>query len=102
MMPNTTCTHVYTAPAAIKKLREKSFDVVFLDHDLPRSADLVGVGDPGCGIDVANFLAQHPALAPQLVWIHSWNDEGRLKMANVLKKAGIPVIVQRFQYPQKV
>lgn len=111
-------THVYTAEQAIETLdHSPAFDVVFLDYDLPKSAALPhccakvltmpaerpsisdNVNDPGTGLDVALHIAQKlpPQKKPGLVWIHSWNSEGRMRMARVLRRSEIPTTVQRFK-----
>lgn len=100
MLPTTSRTHAYTARQAISAMEESpAFDVVFLDHDLPRSAELLNVADPGTGLDVATYIAKKlsPAKRPGLVWIHSWNADGRLKMARILRAAGITTTIQRFR-----
>ncbi len=101
ILPGAICTHTYTAKQAINTLdRSPAFDVVFLDHDLPKSEELVGVSNPGTGLDVATHIALklNPKKLPGHVWIHSHNAEGRLKMATILRRAGIPTTVQRFRY----
>lgn len=97
MMPDAEITRAYTAPQAIQILRDlPAFDLAFLDHDLPMSAKLVGVQDPGNGLQVATHIAQNPAKAPHRVWIHTWNHTARLEMAQVLRAARIPVTLQKF------
>jgi CheY-like chemotaxis protein len=101
MLPQASRSHAYTADQAVAALEESpAFDVVFLDHDLPKSAELLNVSDPGTGLDVAVYIAKElsPTKKPGLVWIHSHNPEGRQKMARILRAAGIPTTVQRFRY----
>lgn len=93
-LPNASRTHVYTAEQAIMALdHSPAFDIVFLDHDL--KAD-----NPGTGTDVALHIARNlpRSKTPGLVWIHSWNPEGRRKMAQILRRDGIQTTVQRFKY----
>lgn len=100
MLPQSSRTHVYTAQQAITTLEDSpAFDVVFLDHDLPKSANLLNVTDPGTGLDVATYIAKEldHSKKPGLVWIHSWNADGRRKMARILRAAEIPTTVQRFR-----
>jgi CheY-like chemotaxis protein len=88
--------HVFTAQDAIKQLQTTQFDLVFLDHDLDmQSRDGV---DPGCGMDVAEFINLHMSmdLHPKLVLIHSWNKPAANEMANLIREVNIPVIVKEF------
>ena len=55
-----------------------------LDHDLYRQAD--DDPDPGCGRDVANFLAKRDPSCP--VIIHSTNTDAAWGMHNELSSAG--------------
>lgn len=97
MMKGAQITRAYTAPQAIQLLQTPpNFDLVFLDHDLPISAELVGVTDPGCGLQVAAFIAENPGYRPERVWIHTWNDSARVKMARMLRAAGVDVTLQKF------
>lgn len=101
LLPRADRTHVYTAHQAIAALdRSPAFDVVFLDHDLPRSSELLNVEDPGTGLEVAVHIARElaPNKRPGLVWIHSWNADGRRRMARVLRASGIDTTVQRFSF----
>jgi CheY-like chemotaxis protein len=101
MLPQAARSHAYTADQAVASLEESpAFDVVFLDHDLPKSAELLNVSDLGTGLDVAVYIAKELSMAkkPGLVWIHSHNPEGRLKMARVLRSAGLVTTIQRFRF----
>jgi len=55
-----------------------------LDHDLYKQDE--GDPDPGCGRDVANYLAQQKPLCP--VIIHSTNTDAAWGMHNELTSAG--------------
>lgn len=97
MIKDAKITRAYTAPQAVQLLRKRpTFDLVFLDHDLPMSSELVGVADPGCGLQVAAFIAENPGCRPRRVWIHTWNNTARVKMARMLRSAGIDVTLQKF------
>lgn len=103
MLPGARISRAYTASQAVRKLSLSGpFDIAFLDHDLNQSANLVGIKDPGNGLQVAQFIADKPHLAPHHVWIHSWNDQGRQKMRQVLRAAGIPVTLQKFRHTSRL
>ncbi|MBI3041887.1 MAG: hypothetical protein HYY78_03575 [Betaproteobacteria bacterium] len=55
-----------------------------LDHDLYKQSD--NDPDPGCGRDVANYLARHKPHCP--VIIHSTNTDAAWGMHNELTSAG--------------
>ncbi len=57
--------------------------LISLDHDLEA---IGGEGDPGTGLEVAEFLSLHPPLCP--VILHTSNFDGRLAMQNRLRAAG--------------
>jgi ActR/RegA family two-component response regulator len=58
---------IENAKVAIEYLQENVFDYIFLDNDL-------GEGN-GEGVDVADYLAQHPDNPNNeaIVIVHSWN-----------------------------
>lgn len=58
--------------------------LISLDHDLNATPGCAG--DPGCGLDVAQFLADFPAACPVL--IHSSNTERVYSMQNEFRFAG--------------
>jgi len=99
MLPDAQVFHTYTAGQAIRALKKNpTFDVVFLDHDLPKSQELVGVRDPGDGLQVATFIADQldPSRIPHQIVIHSWNKAGSRAMARALKKTDCLVTQKRF------
>jgi hypothetical protein len=79
------------APEMIAWLAEHLVRVVFvsLDHDLdsvaPRSKQ---AADPGCGRDVADWLARQPPICP--VFVHTTNQDASVGMLRVLLAAGWP------------
>lgn len=58
--------------------------LISLDHDLNATPECAG--DPGCGLDVAQFLANFPAVCPVL--IHSSNTNRVYSMQNEFRFAG--------------
>jgi len=66
------------AYSAIEYLRDDMFDYVFLDHDLGEAN--------GCGLDVAEYLANNPNNDNNYVNIivHSWNVPAAKKMLTLL------------------
>ena len=58
--------------------------LISLDHDLNAAPGCAG--EPGCGLDVAQFLADFPAVCPVL--IHSSNTDRVYSMHNELRFAG--------------
>ena len=79
------------APDMIKWLGEHLVRVVFvsLDHDLDSVIRLSQrATDPGCGRDVADWLAAQPPICP--VFVHTTNEDASLGMIRVLEEAGWP------------
>jgi len=96
---NVARKHVYTAAQAIRALRNSPpFDLVCLDHDLEKSAELINVRDPGNGTQVALFINQRldPDHYPRRVLIHSKNPVRPSRMAALISAVGIPVTVKPF------
>lgn len=85
---NVDCEHVWNASEAISRLKNKEFDLVFLDHDLSdEHYSIEGQTNPvneGTGAEVAEFIAQMEK-PPGIVVIHSWNPVGVLNMVNIIK-----------------
>lgn len=85
-----------TYEACIKALDEQSpFDQVHLDHDLSEAAE---AGRPKLGertgTDVAKYIAELPIeKRPKQVVLHSYNFDGRTRMARILNDAGIRAII---------
>lgn len=78
---------VETAEEAIEELFLEKFDVVSLDHDL--NGEVYVPSGPGTGWEVAKFLSDNPDRCPETVCIHSLNQYGRVKMAELLPGAEI-------------
>lgn len=78
-----------TPAEAFEAFTERSFDLVFFDHDL-------GIEPDGSGI--AGRVLYHPEQyhAPRSVWVHSMNSQGALNIASKFQSAGIPVRVTDF------
>ena len=77
-------THVFTAEAAIDALKNNTFDVVCLDHDLGGMQMVDSWGTEPTGYDVAKWIAMHPERKPKLIYIHSYNPDGARNMHNIL------------------
>jgi hypothetical protein len=71
-------TMIVECPACLAKAC-----LISLDHDLEA---LDGEGDPGTGLDVAEFLSLHAPMCP--VILHTSNFDGRLAMHNKLRAGG--------------
>jgi hypothetical protein len=65
-------------------LKERPFDLVFLDHDLGGRV-YVSSEEPNTGYQFAKFLVEQENSS--IIIIHSWNPEGAKNMRNVLPKA---------------
>jgi DNA-binding NarL/FixJ family response regulator len=96
----TVCRH---ARSAIRALKETSFDIIFLDHDL--SGEPVDPDDTNCGSEVARFIADHEIECSCII-LHTENRVGRESMESVLpqshsipysklKKVGLHAIVKK-------
>jgi CheY-like chemotaxis protein len=82
--PAARIVWVKTAPAAIRRARANSFDVVMLDHDL-RPLD-------GNGMQVARALARSPGLSSGAVYVvHSMNLAQGPRMRRALAQGGLSV-----------
>lgn len=76
---------VTTAPETINLLKEKNYDILFLDHDLGGKA-FVPSG-PGTGYEVACWLSENPSRKPEKIYIHSFNPSGAKNMKLALPEA---------------
>lgn len=78
-----------TPGEAFELFTERSFDLVFFDHDL-------GIDPDGSGI--AGRVLYHPEQyhAPRAAWVHSMNSTGALNIASKFHSADIPVKVDDF------
>lgn len=73
------------ASEAIELLKTKSWDYLFLDHDLG-GQEMVSSG-PGTGYEVAVFLEENPQYKPANIALHSLNPGGRKNMKSALPEA---------------
>jgi hypothetical protein len=92
-------TQAWTYAEACKLLSETVFDEAYLDHDL---SEMAAAGRPGkdekTGTHVAEFIVSLPEeKRPKFVIIHSFNDYGRRRMADILGEAGVRVMLQQFR-----
>jgi len=71
-----TLCFVPNADLAIEALSEKSWDVLFLDHDLGQNR--------ATGYDVACWLEENPRYTPEIVVVHSMNPVGSKRIALAL------------------
>lgn len=95
-------THVRTVTEALEALRDKSYDLVYLDHDLEdyQQSGMYGSSVELTGLDVARFIARMPEVVgqpPTRVVVHSWNPAGARAMVSTLREAGIPTTYEPFQ-----
>ena len=77
--------HVETSKEAIEKLKESSWDMLFLDHDLG-GQEGVASGE-NTGWEVADWLSKNPDKKPPHIVLHSCNAVGRANMRAVLPEA---------------
>lgn len=92
-------THAHTYDEAVQALKSKRFDICLLDHDLNfnQYASHDSNGNELSGADVATFIAALPAdQRPQIIHVHSKNENGAKNIESILLEAGIPV--QRAPY----
>lgn len=93
------CEHVWNASEAISRLKNKEFDVVWLDHDLSdEHYSIEGQANPvneGTGAEVAEFIATMKE-PPKRICIHSWNPVGVENMCNILKPTNTLIYVVKF------
>ncbi|MEP7287356.1 MAG: response regulator [Chloroflexota bacterium] len=74
----TICRHARTA---IRALKDTSFDIIFLDHDL--HSEPADPEDENCGSEVARFIADHDIDCPCII-LHTENWTGRESMESIL------------------
>lgn len=80
-------TLVKTAAETIEQLKNQTWDMVFLDHDLGGQT-FVESGEE-TGYQVAEWLSQNPDYKPKMIFIHSMNPVGTQQMKLVLPEARI-------------
>ena len=85
----------FTSDEAKELLRKHSpFDEVFLDHDL---GGYYLPSDETSGYEVAKYITSMGKEAqPKHVTVHSWNEQGAIKMVQALSEAGIDVVYEPF------
>lgn len=91
-------TPVFTAAEAVTALKQHTFDLVFLDHDLGEFDTGGYCAVPaGNGLDVARFIAAMPEEKRQFrVVVHSWNPVGAKHMRDCFAAAGVDAVCQPF------
>lgn len=91
-------TAVWTYADACVALTKTIFDEAYLDHDLSEMA-AAGMPAPGekTGTHVAEFIASLPEeKRPKRIIIHSFNDDGRRRMARILREVGVRCVMEKF------
>jgi len=75
---------VETATEAIEQLKNNSFDMILLDHDLGNRA-FVDSSEPNTGYQVAKFIVNEDTNNKDVpIIIHSLNPVGSMNMKNIL------------------
>jgi hypothetical protein len=71
-------------------LQLKTYDSIFLDHDLmPEHYGATTADDERTGFAIARFLASRPELQPAAtIMVHSFNADGAMRMVEELRRAG--------------
>lgn len=71
-------------------LKTRTYDSIFLDHDLrPEHYGSATSDDEHTGFAIAHFLASHPHLQrAATIMVHSFNNEGAMRMVEELRGAG--------------
>jgi CheY-like chemotaxis protein len=83
-VPDTSVDYVDTADEAMRALKDKVYDVTFLDHDLGGKIFVKEV--EGTGYQVALFIKKlPPERRPYQVIIHTHNPDGARRMYESLK-----------------
>jgi hypothetical protein len=71
----------------IEKLKECTWDVLMLDHDLGGNVYVPSGGSEPTGYDVAKWLRLNPEYKPEKIILHSLNPIGRKNMLKELPEA---------------
>jgi hypothetical protein len=81
---------VQDVPEAKELLKTRSYDSIFLDHDLmPEHYGATESDDERTGYAIASFLAAHPELQrAATIMVHSFNADGAMRMVEELRGAG--------------
>ena len=71
-------------------LESKTYDSIFLDHDLmPEHYGSTTTDDERTGYAIASFLASRPDLQrAATILVHSFNADGAMRMVEELRRAG--------------
>ena len=71
-------------------LQNRSYDSIFLDHDLiPEHYGATESDDERTGYAIASFLAARPDLQRSAtIMVHSFNADGAMRMVDELRRAG--------------
>lgn len=71
-------------------LSAKSYDAIFLDHDLhPEHYNTDSRDDERTGYAIASWLAAHPELqAASTILVHTRNADGAMRMVEEMRRAG--------------
>jgi len=77
-------------PQARELLESKTYDSIFLDHDLmPEHYGSATTDDENTGYAIASFLASRPELQrAATIMVHSFNADGAMRMVEELRRAG--------------
>jgi len=87
-------TWCWTAKEAIDALKNKEFDIVFLDHDLG-GEHFVNSEREDCGMEVVRWIMQNEPVI-ELIVVHSWNIPAAKRMTENLLDSGYSVSVSPF------
>jgi hypothetical protein len=81
-------------------LKTRSYDSIFLDHDLrPEHYGSTTNDDERTGFAIASFLASHPQLQrAATIMVHSFNEDGAMRMVEELRSAGRQADYVPFHY----
>jgi DNA-binding LacI/PurR family transcriptional regulator len=79
-----------TVPRAQEFLSNKSYDAIFLDHDLqPEHYHSASTDDERTGYAIAAWLAAKPELQrASTILVHTRNADGAMRMVEELRRAG--------------
>ncbi len=75
-------TYVEEAITAINKLKNETFDILFLDHDLGGEV-YVSIEGTNTGSEVARYINKNPI--DSIVIVHSLSDFGKNNMLRLIK-----------------
>jgi len=94
MIGKGTITGVKTALECIEQLEAKTWDWVFLDHDLG-GMTFVNSDREDCGMEVVRWIAENKPCVAKIV-THTANTEAGLAMVQLLQKAGYDARFETF------